>query len=256
MVSAADRDFPADTLTAIVVASPGDGRSHAADRSRFLELGGRRLEYVDLPARHDARPALVLLHEGLGCVEMWRDLPSLLASATGCRTVAYSRWGYGRSDGLDGPRTPRYLHDEALLWLPELRAALGLERVVLVGHSDGASIALVHAGADHWPVAALVAIAPHEFVEEVTVEGIRAAGEAWRTTDLAARLRRYHRDADGVFAAWHDTWLSAAFRAWTIEELRLEGCGHAPHRERADEVVAAIARLVDAAPEAKDDSSQ
>jgi pimeloyl-ACP methyl ester carboxylesterase len=263
---------------------------------RFLELGGRRLEYVDLPARHDARPALVLLHEGLGCVEMWRDLPSLLASATGCRTVAYSRWGYGRSDGLDGPRTPRYLHDEALLWLPELRAALGLERVVLVGHSDGASIALVHAGADQWPVAALVAIAPHEFVEEVTVEGIRAAGEAWRTTDLAARLRRYHRDADGVFAAWHDTWLSAAFRAWNIEEflpgircpllaiqgeqdeyatmaqldaivrgatrspraeqMRLEGCGHAPHRERADEVVAAIARLVDAAPEAKDDSSQ
>jgi pimeloyl-ACP methyl ester carboxylesterase len=107
------------------------------------------------------------------------------------------------------------MHQEALDVLPALRAALGLDRAVLIGHSDGASIALIHAGAGRWPVEGLVVLAPHEFVEDITLDGIRAAGDAWRTTDLRQRLARYHRDARRVFFDWHDTWLSPAFRKGT-----------------------------------------
>jgi pimeloyl-ACP methyl ester carboxylesterase len=250
----------------------------------FIEVCGRRLEYVDISAGGRDRPALVFLHEGLGCVDMWRDFPSLVARETGCRTVVYSRWGYGRSEPLDRPRSPRYMHDEALHTLPDLREALGLERVALIGHSDGASIALIHAGASRWPVDGLAVMAPHEFVESVTLEGIRAAGKAWERTDLPRRLGRYHRDPEGVFRAWHDTWLSPAFRDWSIEaylagircpilaiqgeddeyatmaqldaitaqaiasphveQLRLPRCGHSPHRDQPEAVLHAIGRFV------------
>jgi pimeloyl-ACP methyl ester carboxylesterase len=254
------------------------------DARRFVEVRGRRLEYLDIPAGGLESPALVFLHEGLGCVDMWRGFPSLVARETGCRTVVYSRWGYGRSEPLDRPRTPRYMHDEALQTLPQLREALSLERVALVGHSDGASIALIHAGAGRWPVDGLVVMAPHEFVDAVTLKGIRAAGTAWERTDLPQRLRRYHRDPEGVFLAWHDTWLSPAFRDWNIEEylagircpilaiqgdddeyatmaqleaiaaqataaarveqLRLARCGHSPHRDQRQAVLNAIRRFV------------
>jgi pimeloyl-ACP methyl ester carboxylesterase len=254
--------------------------------TRFVDVCGRRLEYVDIPAVRRQDQALLLLHEGLGCVDMWQDFPSRVAHETGCRTFVYSRWGYGRSDPLEGPRTPRYMHEEALESLPELRRVLGLDRAVLIGHSDGASIALLHAGARRWPVAGLVVMAPHEFVEEVTLEGTRAAGDAWRTTDLPRRLGRYHADPERVFRAWHDTWLSPAFRDWNIEsclagigcpvlaiqgeddeyatmaqieaiaaqatasprveQLRLPRCGHSPHRDEPRAVLDAIGRLVSA----------
>ena len=249
-----------------------------------VEVGVCRLEYVDLPAAVADQPALVFLHEGLGCIGMWRGFPDAVAEVTGCRTVVYSRRGYGGSDPFDAPRTPRYLHDEALEVLPVLRGALGLDRVVLIGHSDGASIALIHAGAGRWPVDGLVVMAPHEFVEGVTLEGISAAVRDWEATDRASRLGRYHRDPEQVFRAWSDTWLSPAFRAWNIEnylpaircpilavqgeadgfatmaqldaiaakaiaapwveQLRLPGCGHSPHRDRQAEVVDAIAQFV------------
>ncbi|HLZ38274.1 MAG TPA: alpha/beta hydrolase, partial [Mycobacteriales bacterium] len=185
---------------------------------RFVEVLGRRLEYVDIPAGAPDRPAAVLLHEGLGCVAMWGSFPERVAATTGCRTVAYSRPGYGASDPVDGACTPRYLHDEALDVLPALRDALALDRVVLIGHSDGGSIALIHAGADRWPVAGLVVLASHEFVEDAALRGIAEVGREWATTDLPQRLARYHRDAEWVFRSWHDTWLSPWFRDWTIED--------------------------------------
>lgn len=258
--------------------------SPADDATRFASVRGRRLEYVDIPARVPSRPALLLLHEGLGCVRMWGEFPTLVARATGCRTVAYSRFGYGGSDPVDGPRTPRYLHDEALAALPAVRAAIGLDRVVLIGHSDGGSMALIHAGAGRWPVGGVVVMAPHEFVEEVTLEAILATGVSWRTTDLRRRLGRYHRDPEWVFRSWHDTWLDPGFRDWTIEEylggitcpilavqgeadeyatmaqldviaagaarsprvdqLRLAGVGHAAHRDAPSAVLDAIASFV------------
>jgi pimeloyl-ACP methyl ester carboxylesterase len=232
------------------------------------------LETIDLPG---AAPALLLLHEGLGSVAMWRDFPARLNAATGRRVVAYSRLGYGRSPALAAPRTPDYMHREALETLPALRQARGLADAILVGHSDGASIALVHAGAGH-PVRGIVAIAPHVFVEDVTIASIEAAREAWATTDLRARLARYHDDPEGAFRGWNDAWLLPGFRLWNIEEylpaiaaplllvqgkddeygtmaqldaiearvagpverLELEDCRHAPHRDRPDAVLAAI----------------
>lgn len=236
------------------------------------------LEIVDIPG---AEPALVFLHEGLGSVAMWRDFPSRVATRTGRRTVVYSRLGYGRSAPLREPRRPDYMHREALETLPALRAAHGLGDAILVGHSDGASIALIHAGAGH-PVRGIVAMAPHVFVEDVTIRSIEAAREAWRTTDLRARLQRYHADVDGAFKGWNDAWLDPAFRQWNIEEflpsiacpllliqgrddeygtmaqldaieravegkvrrLELAHCRHSPHRDQPEATLAAIVDFV------------
>jgi pimeloyl-ACP methyl ester carboxylesterase len=236
------------------------------------------LEIVDIPG---AEPALVFLHEGLGSVAMWRDFPARVAAATGRRTLVYSRLGYGASAPLPAPRRPDYMHREALEALPALRAEHGLADAVLVGHSDGASIALIHAGAGH-PVRGIVAMAPHVFVEDVTIRSIEAAREAWRTTDLRARLERYHADAEGAFRGWNDAWLDPAFRDWNIEEylpaitcpvlaiqgrddeygtmaqldaierqvegrverLELARCRHSPHRDQPEATLAAIAAFV------------
>ena len=160
-------------------------------------------------------PALVLLHEGLGSIALWRGLPAALHGATGRRTVVYSRGGYGHSGTVPLPRPATYMHHEADVVLPELLAALGLEHPVLVGHSDGASIALLHAGAGH-PVTALVLLAPHVVVEDVGVAAIAAARDAYATTDLRARLARYHDDVDAAFYGWNDVWLSPEFRSWDI----------------------------------------
>ncbi len=183
----------------------------------MLTLDGRNLEVERIAGSRPA-PTLVFLHEGLGSVALWRDFPAKLADATGCPAVIYSRQGYGRSDKLTAPRGVRYMHEEALAVLPALRAALGLEDVILIGHSDGASIALIHAGKGSWPVRALILEAPHVFVEEITVASIAEAKGAYATTDLRQRLARYHRDVDGAFRGWNDIWLDPAFRAWNIEE--------------------------------------
>ena len=179
-----------------------------------------RLEVVVEPdGSGDGRPPLVFLHEGLGSVELWRSFPADLRDVVGRpATLVYSRSGYGRSSPIDRPWPVTYMHREALEALPPLLAAHGLVRPVLVGHSDGASIALIHAGHGH-PVAGLVLLAPHVFVEDVTVAAIAAAGEAYRTTGLRERLARYHDDVDGVFWGWNDVWLSSAFRRWDIQEV-------------------------------------
>ncbi|HKW53182.1 MAG TPA: alpha/beta hydrolase, partial [Stellaceae bacterium] len=152
---------------------------------------------------------------------LWRDFPAKLAQATGCPAVVYSRHGYGRSDALRAPRGVDYMHREALETLPELRAQLGLDDAILVGHSDGASIALIHAGSGRWPVRAVVLEAPHVFVEDVSIASIAAARTAYDTTDLRQRLVRYHADVDSAFHGWNDIWLHPDFRAWNIEEYLL-----------------------------------
>ncbi|WP_306603266.1 alpha/beta fold hydrolase [Azonexus sp.] len=246
-------------------------------------IDGLRLEYRDIPATVDGRPPLVLLHEGLGCVAMWRDFPEQLATATGCRVMVYSRPGYGHSDPHPAARTPRYMHREGEEILPALLAGLGIERPILIGHSDGGSIALICAGKFPDLPAGLVVMAPHEFVEAETLSGIRAAREFWQTSDWPQKLGRYHRDVQQVFSDWNDCWLSAAFREWNIEDylpsircpvlaiqgwddeyatmrqidviaervhdselLKLHDCGHTPQRDQTAVVLAAISRLVDA----------
>jgi len=248
----------------------------------FVHAGGHRLEFERIDAGGRDRPTLVLLHEGLGSLAMWRDFPNRLAHATASRVVVYSRYGYGNSDPLTAPRTVRYMHDEALHALPEFLDALAIERPILVGHSDGGSIALIHVGGSGRGVTAVVAMAPHVMVEDVSIASIAAARDAFRTTRMRRRLGRYHADVDGAFLGWNDIWLSPAFRAWNIEDclpriacpilalqgeddeygtmeqlarvaggapdvrrLQLADCRHSPQRDQPDAVLDAISRFVD-----------
>ena len=248
----------------------------------FIDVAGGRIEYERVDAGRS--PAIVLLHEGLGSVAMWRDFPAEVARATGHDVLAYSRHGYGRSSPLRGERPVRFMHDEALVVLPRLLDALGVERPVLLGHSDGGSIALIHAGGSGRAVAGLVLLAPHVMVEEISVTSIAAARVAFETTDLRARLSRYHDDVDGAFRGWNDVWLRPDFRAWNVEEylpaiacpiLAVQGdqdeygtmdqieriaraardvevlalpAGHSPHRDCPQQVLAAVSRFVSRLP--------
>jgi pimeloyl-ACP methyl ester carboxylesterase/GNAT superfamily N-acetyltransferase len=181
-----------------------------------LTLTTGTLELLDLLGDPD-KPALVLLHEGLGSVGLWRGFPARLADATGRRTVAFSRYGHGQSDPPPRPRTPSFMHEEAREVLPALLSELGLEDPVLVGHSDGASIALIYA-AEH-EVSAVVAIAPHVFVEDMCLREIRRARDTYETADLRERMGHHHRDPDAAFLGWNDVWLDPAFPEWSITEL-------------------------------------
>jgi pimeloyl-ACP methyl ester carboxylesterase len=170
------------------------------------------------PGPEDA-PTLVLLHEGLGCVALWRDFPDALAESTGCGVFAYSRFGYGGSDLVTLPRPMSYMHDEALEVLPRILDAAGVRRALLIGHSDGGSIAAIHAGAVRDPrVAGIVLIAAHFFVEEINIAAIRAIRHTYASGDLRERLARYHRDVDLAFRGWNDAWLDPRFRAFDITE--------------------------------------
>jgi len=243
---------------------------------------GHQLECLEYPAHQLNRPPLVFLHEGLGSVAMWRDFPANVAHATGCRTLVYSRYGYGQSDVLEGRHGPDFMHREALETLPELLAALGIERPALIGHSDGGSIALIHAGAGRWPLAGVITMAAHVFVEDMTLDSVVAARRAFETTDLPSKLGRYHRDVDKTFWGWTDIWLDPRLRAWNIEEylsgiscpllviqgeedeygtvkqveaiaaqvpqsrqLLLPDCRHSPHKDQPEATLAAIVDFVD-----------
>lgn len=243
----------------------------------LVAVAGAELE-VDWhgPGPADA-PTLVFLHEGLGCAAMWRDFPAALAGEVGCGALVYSRAGYGGSSAVPAVARPvGYLADEAARALPALLDALRVERAVLVGHSDGASIAL--ATRDRRVVARVVE-APHTFVEELTLASIRRAREDYERGDLRARLQRWHGDnVDGAFRGWNGMWLDPAFASWSVvdllpsttgpllaiqgrddpygtlaqldvlaarcpgpvELLVLDGCGHTPHRDRRDAVLAAM----------------
>jgi pimeloyl-ACP methyl ester carboxylesterase len=182
-----------------------------------VEVGGVAVEVLDLAATEDRDGApLVLLHEGLGSVGLWRDFPAQLQAATGRRLIAFSRYGHGRSGPPPRPRTPAFFHEEALEVLPELLTELGAEVPVLVGHSDGASIALIHAA--HHAVGAAVLLAPHVFVEDICVNAIRETRDAFAAGDLRERMARHHDDPDAAFRGWCDVWLDPAFRDWNLEE--------------------------------------
>ncbi len=186
-----------------------------------IDVRGARLEVRLVPAAAPGRTTLVFLHEGLGCVALWRDFPDRVAAATGCAALVYSRAGYGGSSPVALPRPLRYMHDEALDVLPALLDVAGQDDVVLVGHSDGASIALIHAGgADRRErVRGVVALAPHVLCEERSVASIRKAREAFESGDLRARLARLHgANVDVAFRGWNGAWLDPGFRDWNIEE--------------------------------------
>ena len=244
-------------------------------------VAGGRIEYERIPGAR-GEPTIVLLHEGLGSISMWRDFPRQVAEVTGHEVLVYSRHGYGRSAPLTAPRSVRFMHDEALIVLPELLDTLEIRRPILLGHSDGGSIAIIHAGGSGREVAGLVLLAPHVMVEEISVASIAAARVAYAEGDLRARLARHHDDVDGAFRGWNDVWLQPDFRAWTIEEylprvtcpvlviqgeddeygtmaqvdrigraipdaqiLELAQCGHSPHRDRTAEVLEAIRGFVE-----------
>ena len=172
------------------------------------------------------RPTLVFLHEGLGCIGMWKDVPERLCAGTNLPGLVFDRQGHGGSAPLGAQRPPRYLHDEALIVLPRVLAAAGIERPILVGHSDGGTIALLAAALLPAMVRAVVAIAAHIHVEAAALAGIRETVRMWQEDGLRARLRHWHGPkTDALFHAWADTWLSPAFRHWTIaEEVRSVAC--------------------------------
>jgi pimeloyl-ACP methyl ester carboxylesterase len=180
---------------------------------------GKRLEAVTLGPPPGEAPTIVMLHEGLGCVALWRDFPTRLAAATGYGVFAYSRAGYGRSQSVDLPRPLDYMSREARFGLPAVLEAIGFQEGLLLGHSDGASIAAIYAGchADS-RIRGLVLIAPHLFTEPMGLASITAARKAYETGDLRLRLARHHAHVDCAFRGWNDAWLDPAFEAWNIEE--------------------------------------
>jgi pimeloyl-ACP methyl ester carboxylesterase len=244
----------------------------------WVEAGGLRLETAWWGPPPDAAPTIVLLHEGLGCVAMWKAFPALLSDATGCGVLAWSRAGYGASDPVPPPRGIMYMHDEAADGVRPVLDAMKIRRCVLLGHSDGASIAALYAGTqDDARVCGLALLAPHFFVEAITIAGIAAARDRYRTGDLRQRLARYHADVDGTFWGWNGAWLDPAFREWNIRRqcagihvpilavqgladpygteaqvaalqaagaqvrpLLLDGIGHAPHLEATEATLAAV----------------
>jgi pimeloyl-ACP methyl ester carboxylesterase len=248
----------------------------------FVTIDGRRIEYRAILGSTGPCPTLVFLHEGLGSVGLWRDFPDKVARRLGAPALVYSRFGYGESDGLLAPRTPAFMHEDALETLPRLLDQLEIQRPLLIGHSDGASIALIHAATSKRPVAGLVCIAPHVFVEQVCVESIAKIRDTYVKTDLKQRLAKYHARVDDAFLGWADIWLEPEFLAWSIEDLiaeitqptlliqgrddeygtlaqldRIEAraraptsrlvldrCGHSPHRDREAAVIDAIVAFV------------
>ena len=225
---------------------------------------------------------IVLLHEGLGSVALWRDFPDALATGAGRAVFAYSRRGHGASDRPAAPHTARFMHEEAIEWLPEVLDAAGIGRAILFGHSDGASIALVFAATFPKRATALILEAPHVFVEDVSVASIIRMKREYDTTNLRERLARYHTNVDAAFHGWNDVWLAPEFREWNLEEylpsvtaptiviqgeqdeygtlrqvaaivrqvagsvetLILPDCGHSPHRDQPPRVIAAVAEFL------------
>ncbi|HEY0844541.1 MAG TPA: alpha/beta hydrolase [Noviherbaspirillum sp.] len=247
-----------------------------AGHTQFIQIPWKNssisIEYRWIVPSTADGPVVVFLHEGLGSISMWRDFPEKFCNEHGFRGLVFSRYGYGRSTPRpkDEALPTTYLHEQAWEALPALLSALQIERPWLFGHSDGGSIALLYAAQFPDRVSGLVVMAPHIFVEDITIDGIRAAREAYLSTDLPARLARHHTDGDSVFWGWNNAWLNPAFRSWNIEAelpkivcpvlaiqgvgdeygtleqidgierlapraraLAVEECGHSPHRDQA-----------------------
>ena len=186
----------------------------------FFNIDGFNLEYQLLTPSQSDTLTLVFLHEGLGCLAMWKDFPHQVARLTGCRVLIYSRVGYGGSDPCPLPRPLTFMHDEGLNLLPKILDAAEIEKAVLVGHSDGASIALINAGGIvDQRIQGLILMAPHIFVEELTLTSIREAGVAYENTAFREQLARYHgNNVDCAFLGWNQAWLDEDFIDWNLEE--------------------------------------
>ena len=255
-----------------------------------VEQHGRsvRLEYRWVGAEKRSAPLLVFLHEGLGSASMWKDFPARLCTEGGFRGLVFSRAGYGRSTPRphDERLTPDYMHRQAREVLPAFLAAVGIDVAGdppwLFGHSDGASIALIHAATYPGAAAGLILLAPHIFVEDLSVHSIEQARYAYGTTELREKLSRHHHDVDSAFWGWNDIWLDPAFRHWNIEPLlpavrvpvlaiqghndeygtmaqvddlgahipqaeiiKLDKCAHSPHRDQPDAVIAATIAFIE-----------
>jgi pimeloyl-ACP methyl ester carboxylesterase len=245
-----------------------------------VHVPAKRLEIALYPPA-DADVTIVMLHEGLGSTAMWKDFPGRVAKATGCGVLVYSRYGHGKSERLAEKRSVDYMHHEAKVVLPEILAQNKIQNPILFGHSDGASIALIHAGT--WPerVRGLILEAPHVFVEEFGLRSTVAIRKLYESGDLRKKLSRYHDHADEMFRGWNDIWLDPQFHDWNIEEylrtitcptlviqgendeygtlahveaiqrrvpgtqtLILARCGHSPHRDQPDVALDAIRKFV------------
>ncbi|BBB29738.1 alpha/beta fold hydrolase [Neptunomonas japonica] len=230
------------------------------------------------------RPVLVLLHEALGCIAMWKDIPEQLAAETGCDVVVYERQGYGLSSEITLPRDDDYLVEEGEIWLPRLIDKLGLNRVILIGHSDGGSVALIGAATSASKVVGVITEAAHIYIDHLTTAGIKEAVERYQDTNLKDKLARYHGErTDLLFRAWHETWLRERkspmnLRPWLpriecpaliiqgqddcygvreqvtdictgigarAEPLFLPKCGHVPHFEARESLISAVVKFVD-----------
>jgi pimeloyl-ACP methyl ester carboxylesterase len=251
----------------------------------FLTIDGSDLEYRMIGPAPDQAPAIVMLHEGLGSAALWGDFPDRLQAATSAGVFVYSRAGYGASTPVKLPRPLDYMHIEALEVLPKLLERIGFRRGLLVGHSDGASIAAIYAGGvqDH-RVQGLALIAPHFVVEDISVASIAGITQAYKTTDLKAKLARWHKDVDNAFYGWSGAWLDPEFRDWDISEYlayirvpvaivqgvndeygtirqveiareecycpvdvtEIPGAGHSPHREAPGATLDAISEFANA----------
>ncbi len=251
----------------------------------FLVAAGKRLEYAWVNGTPKKEvPVLVFLHEGLGCIAMWRTFPAQLCAACSLPGLVYTRAGYGRSDGIDLPRPISYQEDEARDVLPEVLDTLGIKRAILIGHSDGGTIALIHAALDTGGrILGTVTMAAHVFNEEICLEGIREARRIWETTDLRDKLKRFHGDnVDNAFHGWNDTWQRDDYWHWNVEKylpdiscpllvmqgrddhygseaqvdaivrgaggpaekLMIQDCGHNPHFDQPDATLEAIIRFI------------
>jgi pimeloyl-ACP methyl ester carboxylesterase len=254
----------------------------------FITVNGCRLQYQWHNPPASEAPTIVFLHEGLGSITRWRDFPAALCARLGWGGLVYDRQGYGGSDPFLVPLLPRFMHHEALEVLPHVLDAFDISRPVLLGHSDGASIALIHAGSDPASPAALILEAPHVFVEPVTVTSIKAIRDSYRSTDLRARLERHHgSNVDRLFDSWSAIWLSDGFRDWNIAEylpaivaptlviqgrddeygtvrqvaaiaggisggvetLLIDSCRHSPHIDQREIVEAAVVRFLQGLPD-------
>lgn len=254
-----------------------------------IEVAGCRLRVksIDLPASAQTadKPVLVFLHEGLGCIELWRDFPETVCASTGCVGLVYDRKGYGGSDAYGTPWPKDYLVIESSTYLPGLLKSCNIKTAVLIGHSDGGTIALLATAMHGEPIRGLITEAAHIFVEDITLGGIRKAVKAFKTTSLKNKLARYHgQNTEAVFNRWADRWLSPEFYHWNIEEylpkitcplLVLQGmndeygstnqvegiaagvsgpvktklipdCGHVPHFQAPDAVLTEMTRFINA----------
>src|SRR5215475_5328151 len=253
--------------------------------SGFLRIGDSDLEYRMIGPAPDTAPTIVMLHEGLGSAALWGDFPDKLQQATGAGVFAYSRAGYGNSSPVTLPRPIDYMHREALDVLPKLLTRIGFQRGILVGHSDGASIAAIYAGGvqDH-RIRAIALMAPHFIVEDISVTSIAEIKTAYETGNLRDKLARWHKHVDNAFYGWNGAWLDPEFRNWDISDylayiripvaviqgaddqygtLRqieiaeeecycpvdvtiIEGAGHSPHREAPEKTLNTISEFANA----------